>query len=42
MFALGVTLYTLEFGENPFVGADEILEGDYDLPLDISRGDYFI
>ncbi|KAG8195703.1 hypothetical protein JTE90_002966 [Oedothorax gibbosus] len=36
MFALGVTLYTLEFGENPFVGAEEILAGDYDLPNDIS------
>ncbi|GFS51752.1 hypothetical protein NPIL_417251 [Nephila pilipes] len=32
MFALGVTLYTLLAGENPFIGADEILIGEYDVP----------
>ncbi|PRD30360.1 UNVERIFIED_CONTAM: PAS domain-containing serine/threonine-protein kinase [Trichonephila clavipes] len=32
MFALGVTLYTIMAGENPFIGADEILLGEYDVP----------
>ncbi|GIY35889.1 hypothetical protein CDAR_44721 [Caerostris darwini] len=32
IFALGVTLYTLMAKENPFIGANEILNGEYNIP----------
>ncbi|XP_042895540.1 PAS domain-containing serine/threonine-protein kinase isoform X3 [Parasteatoda tepidariorum] len=37
MFSLGVTLFTLVLGQNPFVGADEILKGEYTVDREISE-----
>lgn len=37
MWALGVTLYTLIFGENPFVDVDETLKAELNMPCSISE-----
>lgn len=38
MWALGVTLYTLIFGENPFIDVDETLKGEIRISRAISDG----
>ena len=38
MWSLGVTLYTLVFGENPFVEADDIITGHLQPPFHVSPG----
>eukprot|EP00117_Sycon_ciliatum_P050612 scpid17025/ scgid35707/ PAS domain-containing serine/threonine-protein kinase len=38
MWSLGVTLYTLVFGENPFVEAEDILTGQLQPPFRVSPG----
>ncbi|XP_018119354.1 PAS domain-containing serine/threonine-protein kinase isoform X2 [Xenopus laevis] len=37
MWSLGVTLYTLVFGENPFCEVEEILEAELNPPLNVSQ-----
>ncbi|XP_054707723.1 PAS domain-containing serine/threonine-protein kinase-like [Uloborus diversus] len=37
MWALGVTLYTLIFGENPFIDVDETLKGEIKITQNISK-----
>ena len=37
MFALGVTLYTLTFGENPFLDPDETIKGRLKPPFPVSK-----
>ncbi|KAL2911446.1 hypothetical protein HK105_209097 [Polyrhizophydium stewartii] len=36
IWALGVLLYTIVFGENPFQNRQEIIKGEYKLPTDIN------
>lgn len=38
MWALGVTLYTLVFVENPFYDVDETIQGALDPPFEVSPG----
>ncbi|XP_035218513.1 PAS domain-containing serine/threonine-protein kinase-like isoform X2 [Stegodyphus dumicola] len=37
MWSLGVTLYTLIFGENPFIDVDETLKGEFVMPHEVSK-----
>ena len=41
MWALGVTLYTLVFGENPFVEVEETISGHLQPPYLTSPGTFF-
>ena len=36
---MGVTLYTLVFGENPFCDVEETLKCDINPPFDVSKGE---
>lgn len=38
MWSLGITLYTLIFGENPFFDVEETLQGVLKPPTRVSRG----
>ena len=40
MWALGVTLYTLVFGENPFFDVEETISGHLQPPFLTSPGEY--
>ena len=40
MWALGVTLYTLVFGENPFFDVEETISGHLQPPYFTSPGQY--
>lgn len=42
MWALGVTLYTLIFGENPFIDVDETLKGEIRISKAISDGEWIL
>ncbi len=42
MWALGVTLYTLIFGENPFIDVDETLKGEIRISRPVSDGKVFL
>ena len=42
VWALGVTLYTLVYGENPFCDIDEIMERNLRPPYDYSKGQSLI
>ena len=35
---MGVTLYTLVFGENPFYDVDETIKAELQLPFEVSAG----
>lgn len=37
IWALGVTLFVLTFGENPFYGAEETVKAQFSLPFSISE-----
>jgi PAS domain-containing serine/threonine kinase len=39
MWSLGITLYTLVFGENPFYDVEETMQGLLHPPYQVSRGE---
>ncbi|KAK3088561.1 hypothetical protein FSP39_020640 [Pinctada imbricata] len=42
VWSMGVTLYTLVFGENPFFDVDETVKGELKPPFDVSRALFFL
>lgn len=40
MWAMGVTLYTLVFGENPFFDIEETIQASLKPPFPVSNGKY--
>lgn len=41
MWSLGITLYTLVFGENPFCELEETMAAVLNPPRTVSEGEYF-
>ena len=41
MWSLGVTLYTLVFGENPFCELEEAMAAALNPPRPVSKGEFF-
>lgn len=39
MWSIGVTLYTLVYGENPFFDVEETIKGKLKPPFQVSRGE---
>lgn len=42
MWSLGVTLYTLVFGENPFCELEEAMAAVLNPPWPVSKGEFFL